>query len=554
MQTRFTSCTKSIRRTQWSVVNKLIRLQSTMSDPIVTVKQGKLRGAVQENVLGLGRSFIAFHEIPFAAPPVGDLRFKDPQPPAPWTDVKDVRIPHGRRCTQLHELDVERVTGQEDCLYLNVYTNSLQECKPVMFWIHGGAFRVGSATFLEKQPDYLLAKDVVVVSTNHRLGAFGFLNLGHKLAPGNQGLKDLIAALEWVKENIANFGGDPNNVTVFGASTGGVLCHALSVSPRARGLFHKAILQSGLLNCSWVMNQSRPERCFKLAKLLGKDSTDPEEVLRYLRTIDAKKIVKAYEGILEVEELKALDLPFGLNPDYMADDPVLPFPLEKMITMDTTVPVIVGYTSHEFLMFMKDTTPPSIRRFNDWLPLTVKKLASLKNLSPEKTKKLYATVKETYLNGMPITMDNMDEFVRYVSDCYFGIPAKIFVEDRVKRSTPPTYFYVYTYVGTQITHTDALVKRVIKGASHVDEMAYLFYLASLRTDDPEPPAVGTKDRTMIERLTTMWTNFGKTGNPTPCLDEHIKVIWEPVTENDIRYLEIGDESVMVSMKPHIFSS
>ncbi|KZC12051.1 Esterase E4 [Dufourea novaeangliae] len=499
-----------------------------MNEPVVTVKQGKLRGGIQKSVLG--SSFIAFHEIPFAAPPIGELRFKDPQPPAPWTDIKDTGKATEKRCPQMKEVKPHDVIGEEDCLYLNVYTNSLSECKPVMFWIHGGAFLTGTGSFKDKRPDYLLAKDVVVVSANYRLGAFGFLNLGHKAAAGNQGLKDLIAALEWVKENIANFGGDPNNVTIFGGSAGAALSQALTMSPRAQGLFHKAILQSGLLTCPWSINQSLPERGFRLAGILGKDSNDPEE------------------------ETNGFCLPFGLNIDDIADNPVLPLPIEELLMNDVNIPIVVGYSSHESLMFIKDKSQKTMKHFDTYLLAHVKQLAMLKKLSPEDTETLLKTVRDSYFDGQSITTDKVDGLVRLIGDIYFGIPAKLYVEDRVKRTNAPTYFYVYSYVGTQKTHTDLLVERVTKGASHVDEMAYLFYLPPAKIGDPEPPAVGTKDRTISERITTLWTNVGKTGNPTPSLDDYIKIIWEPASKDKLQYLDIGEESQLLPVEPHILSS
>ncbi|XP_076286573.1 esterase FE4-like isoform X2 [Lasioglossum baleicum] len=525
----------------------LVRAWSTMNEPIVTIKQGKLRGGVQKSVFG--NSFIAFHEIPFAAPPIGELRFKDPQSPAPWTGIKETAKTSGIRGTQLRKEQTVDVIGQEDCLYLNVYTNSLSERKPVMFWIHGGAYQIGSGSFVEYRPDYLVAKDVVVVSTNYRLGAFGFLNLGHKSAPGNQGLKDVIAALQWVKENIANFGGDPNNVTIFGASAGGVLAHALAVSPRAQGLFHKAIMQSGLLTCPWSLNQSKPERCFRLAKVLGNDSTDPEDVVQYLRTVDANDIVKAVDRILTQQEKADFDIPFGLNTDEMAENPVLPFPLEEMLTKEARVPVIVGYASHEFLMFANEA---STKKPTEFLNFQMKRLASLMNLGPDESNKLFKAIENTYFDGK-IGPEKIDQLVRFVSDVYFGIPAKLYVQDRVKRTSAPTYFYVYTYVGNQKTYTDMFADRIVKGASHTDEMAYLLYLCPLKLEDPEPPAIGTKDRATLERLTRMWTNFGKTGNPTSSLDEYVKDIWEPATEDKIKYLDISDEPALLSMKSNILN-
>ncbi|XP_068973276.1 esterase FE4-like isoform X2 [Bombus flavifrons] len=439
-----------------------------MGKPLVTVKEGKLEGAVLKSSLGL--SYIAFRGIPFAAPPIGNLRFRDPQPPAPWTGILDTSKDTKYMCPQLEENPPFDVIGNEDCLYLNVYTNSLDQSKPVMFWIHGGAFMLGNSSFHESRPDYLLAKDVVVVSANYRLGAFGFLNLGHRIAPGNLGLKDLIIALEWVKKNIANFGGDSNNVTIFGVSAGATLVHSLLVSPRAKGLFHKAILQSGTLTCPWANFEIEKgsEGGFKLASLLGKVSNDPVEVFEFLRTVPAEDIVKAQLTLLSPEREKASILPFRPNSDEVAENPVLPEPVEQLITKEADVPVIISHTAHEYLMIIKDPLPHNCQI-------------------------VYTTIKHDI--------------------CSYTV-----------------------------------------GASHTDDVAYLLYLPKCKTEHPDPPAIGTKDRITLERMTRMWTNFATTGNPTSVKDEFVNVDWKPATEEDLCYLKIDDELQLLPISPHLLSS
>ncbi|XP_029047238.2 esterase FE4-like [Osmia bicornis bicornis] len=549
---RFAFDVHSLCRIRSSVV-KLVKVTFTMNEePIVSVKEGKLRGGIVKGVLET--SYIAFKGIPFAAPPVGELRFKDPQPPAPWSGIKDTSQTVGYSCTQLEELPPYNVIGKEDCLYLNVYTNSLNQSKPVMFWIHGGAYIVGSGSYKISRPDYLLTKDVVLVTANYRLGAFGFLNLGHTVAPGNQGLKDLIMALKWVKENIANFGGDPDNVTIFGPSAGGALTHFLLLSPRARGLFHKAIMQSGLVTCSWTTNQSRPERGFKLASILGKDSTDPVEVVEFLRKIPAADIAKSTALILTTEETHSFHLPFAPNTDEIAEDSVLPLPIDKLLSTDVDIPVMIGYTSHEFIMFFKDKSQAAMNIYNQFLPQHVKNLAALRNLGPEETEELLKTVKEKYFNNEPIGEDNIDKLVEFIGDVYFGYPAKLCAEDRVKRTSAPTYLYRYSYVGNEKTATDLLVKRLVTGASHVDEVSYLFYLPLCKTENPDPPAPGSEDRTTMERMTTMWSNFARTSNPTPVHDDCIQTTWEPVTKDKLCYLDIGDELQLLTFSSHILNS
>ncbi len=229
-----------------------------MSDEFVAAtSMGKIQGALEDGIL-------SFKGIPYAAPPVGAGRFKPPSKPAPWTDIRDATQFGGRAMQKPNALNLAPAileiyadTGlppvSEDCLSLNVWTPALDDGgdRPVMVWLHGGAFISGSGAAPRTDGTNLAAKgNVVVVTLNHRLGAFGYLYLGELggaefASSGNVGMLDIVAALEWVRDNIAEFGGDPDNVTLFGESGGGAKICALMAMPAASGLFHKAIVQSG---------------------------------------------------------------------------------------------------------------------------------------------------------------------------------------------------------------------------------------------------------------------------------------------------------------------
>ncbi len=216
----------------------------------VSIHQGKLEGDDQGGLL-------SFKNIPFAAPPVGERRWGAPEKPASWIGVRDARrfgaVAHQNR-VQLSALSAMVIDGEqsEDCLTLNVWTPALDgKRRPVMVWIHGGGFTIGASSQALYDGSVLARRgDVVVVTVNYRLGPLGFIRLadvtGGKIASsGNEGMLDQVAALEWVRDNIADFGGDPGNVTIFGESAGGMSVGTLLAMPAVRGLFHKAIPQSG---------------------------------------------------------------------------------------------------------------------------------------------------------------------------------------------------------------------------------------------------------------------------------------------------------------------
>lgn len=188
---------------------------------VINTTGGQVRGQEERTSL-LGDRYLSWKGIPYAEPPVGNLRFADPVPHRGWSGIRDATS-HGNSCA-IAGIIREQI-GNEDCLFLNVYTQSIIGRRPVMVWIHGGAFILGSGDDAMYGPDYFVTEDVVYVTLNYRLGILGFLSTGDRHAPGNYGMKDMVLALKWIKANIVHFGGDPDNITVFGESAGGVSVH-----------------------------------------------------------------------------------------------------------------------------------------------------------------------------------------------------------------------------------------------------------------------------------------------------------------------------------------
>jgi para-nitrobenzyl esterase len=277
------------------------------SDPaVVTTESGAVRGTVA------GRTR-TFQSIPYAAPPVGDLRWRAPEPPAPWDGVRDATSPPPA-CAQ-GEGEVQGGSREEDCLYLNVTTPAAaaKKQKPVVVWVHGGGFYMGASRNYPAQR-LVTGGDVVVVTVNYRLGVFGFFGHPGLAGSGTFGLADQQAAFRWVRDNIAEFGGDPGNVTVAGQSAGGVSNCAHLTSPGAAGLFDKAIMQSGSCDMEWVANteyRGQPadaifepldrveEQGSRTATDFGCHRTDAAETLACLRALPVDELMPVQQKYIQ---------------------------------------------------------------------------------------------------------------------------------------------------------------------------------------------------------------------------------------------------------------
>ncbi len=258
-------------------------------EAIARTRQGRVEGREKEGVL-------LFAGIPYATPPTGEARFLPPRPHPGWEGVRPAKR-FGKVAPQVPSplggfLDALNLDWDEDCLTLNVATPALDDAaRPVMVWIHGGAFLTGtSATPWYNGASFARRGDLVVVSINYRLGALGFLYLGEQRdelsRSGNNGILDQIAALEWVRDNIRGFGGDPDNVTIFGESAGGMSVGTLLGAPAARGLFHRAIPQSGACH-----NSLSRDAAARVAELFSEKAgvSDVEE----LRRLPVERILEA---------------------------------------------------------------------------------------------------------------------------------------------------------------------------------------------------------------------------------------------------------------------
>ncbi|XP_063917730.1 juvenile hormone esterase-like [Zophobas morio] len=505
-----------------------------MPQPEVTIQQGTLRGSTATDLRG--NPFLKFQGIPYAQPPLGGLRFKAPVPPEKWTGVFDA-TKEGSICYQRDLIKNGILVGTENCLFLNVYTKKLpkdtKDLRPVMFWIHGGGFILGHGGEELYGPDYLITEDVVVVTINYRLGLFGFVSFEDPSleVPGNAGFKDQVMALRWVQNNIDKFGGDPNNVTIFGESAGAASVHVLVLSPLAKGLFHKAIAQSGCGISQWIRAAKGSKR---LAKAMGLEGADDKTIFDALAQ-------KSTEEVLQIQDKTEEDLDFytprltGLVLETHSKEP---FMVDEPINIVASgnfnqVPFMTGCTSLEgaVVELFKKPNDPEAPNFQKLISHSF----GYKEGSPE-TKTVADKVKKFYFGDEEYSHKLLRKKYDLFSDVYFLYDTYVRIIAQSTISKAPTYLYWMT-VETKLNFFKMLLNLQMPGVCHCDDIGYLFkHFAT-----PEIVA-GSVEDVCLTRFVKLWTNFAKFGNPTPDKnDDLLKVVWKPVTDSDVNFLEIGKE-------------
>ncbi|CAG7711962.1 unnamed protein product [Allacma fusca] len=277
------------------------------SHPVVVTASGSVQGYSMGTTSG--RRVFAFEGIPYAEPPIGNLRFRAPVPKAPWLGT--LRTMSGTtNCLQLNPMNLGRVLGNEDCLYLNIYSPGLPDNLdkpnyPVVIFLHGGSYYFGGGS--EYGPAYLLNKDIILVTISFRQGVLGYLSTGDKESPGNYGLKDQALAMKWLHENIDKFGGDPARVTLMGQSSGGCMVHMHLIANKTTHYFQNAASLSGTAfnHWSWQSREVARSRAVKLAKLFFCPTENTKEMMACIRQINSAFIVA---NVLNLYELIPLPM------------------------------------------------------------------------------------------------------------------------------------------------------------------------------------------------------------------------------------------------------
>ena len=501
----------------------LFSLPALAANPLqVKTDKGKVEGAYTTD-----HQVIAFKGIPYAAPPVGDLRWQPPMPAAKWKGVRQA-TEFGSHCVQsggYPDMVFHDPGPSEDCLTLNVWTpaNAKPDSKlPVMVWIYGGGFVTGGTSENRQDGQFLAHRNVIIVSMNYRLGIFGFFvhpeltaESPHH-ASGNYGLMDQAAALEWVKRNITAFGGDPSNVTIFGESAGSFAVSTLMASPQTRGLISKAIGESGgalySAGLSYPARETLEQRNVAFAQTAFGTSK-----LADLRKLSADDLVKAAMA-------KTTPPPPRFGPDV--DGYFLPesVPAIYAAGQQAHVPLLAGWNADEVRSAVLFAKPP----------------VTAASFTAQAEKEFGDRAKD-FLAVYPAATDAeaLTSAGDFVSDRFIAFSTWRWIEAQIQTGNAPVYRYFFT-----LGNPGDQNHKAAAGAFHSDDIEYVF-----GTLDSRPGAVWRpEDRKLSDQMGQYWTNFARTGDPNGMGLPH----WPtstPADQYQVMHLNANPEAQPDTLRP-----
>ncbi|XP_061107204.1 fatty acyl-CoA hydrolase precursor, medium chain-like isoform X2 [Conger conger] len=472
--------------------------------PLVTLQSGSLRGKYVK-VKGVQTVVHTYLSVPFAQPPIGPLRLAPPLPEEPWEGERDA-TQKPLMCLQnrqfvldllekisLH-MDVPAVS--EDCLYLDIYTPATPKSEsklPVMVWIHGGGFVMGSSS-LQDASVLAAYQDVVVVVIQYRLGILGFFSTGDEHAPGNFGLLDQVAALRWVQKNIERFGGDPGSVTIFGESAGGVSVSLQALSPLSSGLFHRAIAQSGTAKMNSILIPDQFPTAQILGNMSGCDITSSKTIVDCMKQLTEEEILKT---VVEAQNIVFLVSKDGQFLPKMIEDAFQDHEVHK-------VPFMTGVTNQECGWLLPSfLAPPGWEEGMDRDQVLSSMSFSYRKPEDQSRMELIA---DEYLGTSEDRLANRDSALEMMGDIMFTIPA-IQTANSHRDTGASVYLYEMQDAPSMLQKTRPSFVKM----DHGDDLIFVFGLCFM---DLNVTGNCTEEEEELSRtVMAYWANFARTGSP-----------------------------------------
>ena len=524
---------------------------------VIETKYGKIKGITAHFPHSLGpiKAINKFLGVPYASPPIGKLRFKKPSARKPWfPKVYDATYFHNV-CMQKPELfflTLQKIWPgfslndfNEDCLFLNIHVpNPLisangtikrkhADLYPVMVYFHGGSYFAGTPLRLETNGEILPLRGIVLVAVQYRLGPFGFLTTGDGNAPGNAGILDQVEALKWIKENIKNFKGDPMKITIFGESAGGASVALHTLSPLTKGLFHRAIADSGVDYSPFAYLPLEKEIQFskKLATNLGCPLTSNRIMVKCLRKVNPFKLAIVANSS---EEFRPV-----VDGYYLPQAPQI---LRRQGKFHA-VPLFTGFTKDDASFLLDNSTkllPLALRR--EYLKTAFIERQLELNKDKQATRYFVAAIEHQY-TPWPHTRDLnklRKKVIEMYTDYYLSAPTHAVVKQHALKA--PVFLYEFRY---RSKHDKA---ESWKGVMHGSNSKYIFGAPFLKLRDTTVMQnFDERDRNFSHLIMTLYTNFAKFGDPTPKPVNNVK--WKAFHFSDYAYLKMDAEPEM-SRKYH----
>nr|XP_018917733.1 PREDICTED: esterase FE4-like [Bemisia tabaci] len=487
-----------------------------------------------------GRVIHSFTGIPFAKPPVGPLRFKEPQPAEPWKEPLDATN-NATMCVQFEFANLfdPNDPGQEDCLVLHVYSPKVDKSArlPVMVWIHGGAFQMGAGSVYG--PELLLDKDVILVTINYRLGTLGFLSTGDEVIPANLGLKDQALAIKWVHENIEYFGGNPDLVTLFGESAGAMSAHLNLLSPLNKGLIHRVISMSGSGYCpsAIIPPQLLKDRTKALAVLCSCPPEPSHELRKCMQMVPVELLVQMANRF---QDWVVGDLNFAPTIESETKNAFLPKELDKL---GSKIPFMTGITSGEGGFFASIINRVGLGNELKENPQRVLPSALLlKSRFPrDKLSSVAKQIQKFYFGDKPVDMNaSAEEVINMFTDRWFLHGAV----EAAKKHHGDAYLYLYDHLHA-VSFNDILDGAgIIKSVTHADDLLDIFPLQLYFPERTWTEADAKVSRKFIDII----TDFAKNGKLTD-IDSKLQPVSK--TAKTQQYLHITAQGLAV--KENLYS-